>query len=108
MLQTAAEGYKVLQLQGQSLSPLKAFYTMTLGNARALQLEDKIGSLNVGSEADVVLLNAHATPAMAHRMQRAQNLWDELFVLMTLGDDRAIAATYVMGERHHALTEHRL
>lgn len=100
MLQTAAEGYKVLQLQGQSFSPFSAFHTMTLGNAEALQLQDKIGSFNEGCEADFVILDAQATPAMAMRMQRATNLMDELFVLMTLGDDRAIAATYVMGERH--------
>ena len=35
MLRTAAEAYKVLQLQGQNLPPLDAFYMMTLGNARA-------------------------------------------------------------------------
>ena len=108
MLQTAAEAYKILQLHGQSLSPLKAFYTMTLGNAKALQLEDKIGSFALGSEADFIVLDAHATPAMAHRMQRAQNLWEELFILMTMGDDRAVKATYVMGERHSALREHNL
>jgi len=108
MLQTAAEAYKILQLQGQSLSPLKAFYTMTLGNAKALQLEDKIGSFALGNEADFIVLDAHATPAMAHRMQRAQNLWEELFILMTLGDDRAVKATYIMGERHSALREHNL
>lgn len=100
MLQTAAEGYKVLQLQSQSWSPFSAFHAMTLGNAEALKLQDKIGSLNIGSEADFVILNANATPAMAMRMQRAASLMDELFVLMTLGDDRAIAATYVMGEKH--------
>src|SRR5487761_2037920 len=100
MLQTAAEAYKVLQLQGQSLSALTAFYTLTLGNAKALQLQDKIGSFAPGCEADFVVLDAHATPIMAHRMACARDLLEELFVLMTLGDDRAIAATYVMGQRH--------
>jgi len=36
---------------------------------------------------------------MAHRMERADSIEDELFVLMTMGDDRAVAATYVMGQR---------
>ena len=100
MLQTAAEGYKVLQLLGQSWSPFTAFHAMTLGNAKALQLQDKIGSLQIGHEADFVVLNASATPAMAMRMERVASLVEELFVLMTLGDDRAIVATYIMGERH--------
>ena len=68
MLRTAAEAYKVLQLQGQNLSPLDAFYLMTLGNARALGLETAIGSFRIGNEADVVVLDPCATPAMAHRM----------------------------------------
>ena len=40
MLQTLDEGYKVLQLRGQRLDPLSSFYMMTLGNARAMSLDD--------------------------------------------------------------------
>src|SRR5690606_23980319 len=102
MLRTAAEAYKVLQLQGQNLSPWDAFYLMTLGNARALGLEAKIGSFAIGSEADLVVLDPCATPAMAHRMVSVgDDLEATLFVLMTLGDERAVRATYVMGERVH-------
>ena len=43
MLRTAAEGYKVLQLNRQSWPAAQAFYRMTLGNARALGLDDRIG-----------------------------------------------------------------
>lgn len=102
MLRTAAEAYKVLQLQGQNLPALDAFYLMTLGNARALSLDDRIGRLEPGHEADLVVLNARATPAMAHRMEAVtDNLAEELFVLMTMGDDRAVSATYVAGDRVH-------
>jgi guanine deaminase len=102
MLRTAAEAYKVLQLHGQNLAPLDAFYMMTLGNARALGLEAEIGSFAVGSEADVVVLDPHATPAMAHRMATlGDDLAATLFVLMTLGDERAVRATYVAGELAH-------
>ena len=41
MLETMDEAYKVLHLQGQRLSPLNSFYRMTLGNARALGLQDR-------------------------------------------------------------------
>jgi guanine deaminase len=102
MLRTAAEAYKVLQLQGQNLPPLDAFYMMTLGNARALGLEAAIGSFALGSEADVVVLDPGATPAMAHRMAMVgDDLAATLFVLMTLGDDRAVRATYVAGDLVH-------
>lgn len=98
MLQTLNEGYKILQLQGQKLDPLRAFYWITRGNALALGLEDKIGTLENGSEADIVVLNSRATPAMALRMQRAENLAEELFILQIMGDDRAIEETYVAGK----------
>ena len=56
MLRTAAEGYKVLQINRQSWPAAEAFYQMTLGNARALSLDDRIGSIEAGKEADLVVL----------------------------------------------------
>ena len=99
MLHTAAEGYKVLQLNRQSWPALHAFYRMTLGNARALSLDDRIGSIEAGKEADLIALDPRATPAMAHRMETAGgDLEVELFALMMMGDDRAVRQTYVAGE----------
>lgn len=98
MLRTLDEGYKVLQLRGQRLNPLSSFYMMTLGNARALSMEDKIGTLDAGTEADFVVLNSRATSAMRLRMDAGSNLAQELFLLQTLGDDRAIVETYVAGQ----------
>jgi guanine deaminase len=99
MLRTAAEGYKVLQLNGQSWPALEAFYRMTLGNARALSLDDRIGSIEAGKEADLIALDPRATPSLAHRMEMARdNPEVELFALLTLGDDRAVRQTYVAGE----------
>ncbi|WP_026622710.1 guanine deaminase (plasmid) [Ensifer sp. WSM1721] len=97
MLETMDEAYKVLHLQGQRLSPLNSFYMMTLGNARALDLEDRIGSLHVGADADIVILDSRAKPAMELRMQVASSLAEELFVLQTMGDDRSVAEVYVVG-----------
>jgi len=97
MLQTLNEGYKVLQMRRQQIHPLRAFHWITRGNAVALGLEDKVGTLAVGSEADVVVLNAAATPAMQLRMETVQSLSEELFVLQIMGDDRAISQTYVAG-----------
>jgi guanine deaminase len=98
MLRTAAEAYKVMQLQGQNLPALAAFDLMTRGNAAALNLEGEIGVIAPGAFADLVVLDARATPAMAHRMEVARGLEDELFVLMTLGDDRAVQQTYIAGK----------
>ncbi len=101
MLKTLDEAYKVLQLRNQILNPLKSFYMMTLGNARALQLEQQIGTLEEGSEADIIVMDSRATAAMAVRMETVNTLSEELFVLQTMGDDRAVAATYVAGKSSH-------
>ena len=98
MLETMDEAYKVLHLQGQRLSPLNAFYRMTLGNARALGLQDRIGSLHAGADADIVILDSGAKPAMELRMRTARSLVEELFILQTMGDDRCVAEVYVAGK----------
>ena len=97
MLRTLDEAYKVLQLQGRNLNPYQAFYWLTLGNAKALSKAHQIGTLEPGSEADIVVLDSSATPVMAMRMEAATSLREELFILQTFGDDRAVHQTYVHG-----------
>ena len=63
----------------------------TLGGARALGLEDHVGSLQPGREADLVVLDPKATPLLVYRADRAKSLEETLFLLMTLGDDRPLA-----------------
>jgi guanine deaminase len=97
MLTTLAEAYKVQQLQAYTLHPLQALYLATLGGAKALSLDDKIGNLAVGKEADFLVLDLQATPLIEKRMANAQSLLEQLFILIMLGDDRVIAETYIYG-----------
>lgn len=99
MLRTMSEAYKVAQLSGQHLTALRAFYLSTLGGARALGLEGRIGSFAVGAEADFIALDLCATPLLARRIAQSRSLEEKLLVLMTLGDDRAIRASYILGNQ---------
>jgi guanine deaminase len=101
MLRTLDESYKVCQLAGQTLSPLRAFYLATLGGAAALYLDDRIGSFAIGKEADFVVLDPAATPLLARRMARTTTLAEKLFAFMIMGDDRAVHATHVLGSPAH-------
>ena len=103
LLQTANEAYKVAQLRQQKLSPFQALFLTTLGGARALSLEDTIGNFDPGKEADFVVLNLRSTPLMSFRNSgrlavSLEELAERVFTLIMMGDDRAIDATYIMGE----------
>ena len=102
MLRTLGEAYKVQQLLGTSLSPAYALYLATLGGARALSLDDKLGSITAGKEADFALLDPTATPLLARRTRLRDDPMDVFFALMTLADDRAIVATYSHGKCVHS------
>lgn len=111
MLQTMSEAYKVMQLQGESLSVFKAFYLATLGAAKALSLDDKLGSFDVGKEADFIVLDTQATPLMKLRNPNPETdsleaLADKAFAMMMLGDDRTVKATYVLGEQVSNIESH--
>ena len=97
MLRTMDEAYKVIALQGEKLNPLAAFWQLTLGNARALSVDERVGTLDPGTDADMVVLDSRATPAMALRMETVGSLAEELFLLQTLGDDRAVSEVYIAG-----------
>lgn len=98
MLQTMNEAYKAAQMNGTPYTSLHSFYLASRGTAEALGLQDKIGTIAVGMEADLTVLNLKSTPIIDYRMKYAKDLEEALFIQMTLGDDRAIAATYVAGK----------
>ena len=108
ILKTASAAYQVAQLRSQKLSAFQALFLATLGGAKALCLEDKLGNFEIGKEADFVVLNLRSTPIMALRNQSSEviaptlaEISDQLFATIIMGDDRAIAATYIMGELAH-------
>lgn len=105
MFKTLNEAYKVIQLQGQNLDPIKSFYLATLGGAKALRLEHKVGNLAIGTEADFVVLDKTATPLIETRLARSTEIADTLFALMILADDRVVKATYSMGKCVHRREE---
>jgi guanine deaminase len=103
LLQTANEAYKVAQLRGQTLSAFQALFLATLGGARALNLQDQLGNFEPGKEADFVVLDPAATSLMRFRNgttlpDTLEEVCDRAFSLIIMGDDRAIHATYIMGE----------
>ncbi len=97
MLRTMASAYEVAQLAHRALHPAELLWLATAGSARALRLDDRIGRLAPGMEADLVVLDLASTPAIAQRSARAGDIWEAVFPTIMMGDDRAVRATYVAG-----------
>ncbi|WP_257292188.1 amidohydrolase family protein, partial [Endozoicomonas sp. ONNA1] len=98
LLNTMKDAYQVSQLSENTISPLQAFYLATLGGARALHLDDRIGSFKIGNEADFLVLNPEATPLLKFRTEKTKTLEELLGVLMVMGDDRVIEKAIIMGQ----------
>ena len=98
ILHTLGESYRICQLKGSCLDPFRALHLATAGGARLMGIADRVGGLLPGQEADFILLDAAATPLLARRTAGA-SLHDRLFALQVLGDDRAVAGTWLRGRR---------
>ncbi|MBK7744534.1 MAG: guanine deaminase [Betaproteobacteria bacterium] len=101
MFATMNEAYKVARHAGFALSPAQAFWLVTRGAAQALDLDGRIGALAPGNDADLVVLDLAATPLLSWRIPFCESIEDVLAVLMMLGDDRLVAATYAGGRLVH-------
>ena len=81
--------------QGLSLAPQQLWWQHTAGAAQALGLDGVVGNLQVGCEADCIVLNPQATPLLARRTQGANTLDELLFAMIVLGDDRLVERTVI-------------
>ena len=95
MLAAYYVGREGVTKQGLSLSPQQLWWQHTAGAAQALGLGGVVGNLQVGCEADFVVLNPQATPLLARKTARANSLGELLFALIVLGDDRVIEKTVI-------------
>lgn len=98
MLRTLGEAYKICQLKGNQLDPMHGLYLMTQGAALALGLEQHIGNLNPGTDADFVILDPLFDELSSLRFKHHHSPQDLIFALSMLADDRATVATYIAGK----------
>ncbi len=98
MLRTMAAAYEIGQLRGTPLHAAQLIWLATVGSAQTLRMDDLIGNLTVGCEADLIVVDLHATPAIAQRAQRADDLWEALFPTIMMGDDRSVTDVWIGGK----------
>jgi guanine deaminase len=98
MLRTMAAAYEIAQLRGVSLHPSQLWWLATVGSARALHAEKKIGNIAAGMEADLVVIDLASTAPIELASARAETLWQSVFPTIMMGDDRAVKAVWVGGK----------
>nr|WP_170538119.1 guanine deaminase [Ruegeria arenilitoris] len=99
MLRTMAAAYEIGQLRGHPLHPAQLLWLGTAGSARSLRMDDRIGNIAPGMEADLIVLDLASTSAIAQREANAESLWEAVFPTIMMGDDRAIADVWIGGRR---------
>ncbi|MDE1568378.1 guanine deaminase [Aquabacter sp. P-9] len=97
------------EAERNKLSPYRAFWSITLGGAQGLYLDDMLGNFEPGKEADFVVLDWNGGPAAlpwrqsmvleGERPQTVEEAAGLLFGLMSVADERAVDETWVMGRR---------
>jgi guanine deaminase len=90
------------------LSAYRAFWSITLGGAEGLYIDEYVGSFDVGKEADFVAIDWTSGPAaMAwhqslvaeHGPTTVEDAAGLLFGVMMVGDERNVDETWILGER---------
>jgi guanine deaminase len=92
------DAYKVGMLNNQKIPSMHRWYLATFGAARALQLDENIGNFEIGKEADFIVIDSDTTPFLKYRRQKVDDIFELLFIFMTLAEQQNIVATYIMGK----------
>lgn len=83
------------------ISPVELFYLGTLAGARAVNLEDTIGSLDVGKDADFIVVDPTRKSLVVKNVIE-HPAEEVLSALVYVGDDRMVCATFVRGKAIYA------
>lgn len=96
------------EAERNKMNAMRSFYSLTLGGAKGLYLDDVLGNFQPGKEADFVVIDWNGGPSAVKWHQSlitetSPKNKDEaaklLFGVIAVGDDRAVDETWVAGRR---------
>lgn len=89
------------------IEPAELLYRATLGGAEALHLDSLVGSLEVGKEADFIIVDPSRKTGIVDNIL-SKPTEEILSSLIFLGDDRIIEATFVRGKAIYKADVHTI
>jgi guanine deaminase len=102
------------EAERNKISAYRGFWSVTLGGAEGLYIDDKLGNFDIGKEADFVCLDLNGGPpdlpwhqslvAPGGVPQTVEQASELLFGIMMVSDERAVDETWAMGERLYKKT----
>ncbi len=98
MLTVLDDAYKVSMLNSQKLPSMHRWFLATYGAAKCLQIDTHIGNFDKGKEADFIVIDPDASPILKYRREQVDDIFELLFLIMTLGSEEIIHSTHIMGE----------
>lgn len=98
MRRTMLDAYKVQAMGGRRVSAWALLHAATRGAARALRLDDEIGTLEPGRLADLCVWDWAAEPVARRRQAVARDLHERLFAWLTLAGESELREVRVAGQ----------
>ncbi len=94
------ECYKVQKFLKFPLSPIKLLYLSTLGNAKALNMGNKIGNFTTGKEADFLVIDVNRSEEILRHIEcTGRNIINILSAIIFLTHKNVIRDVYVCGKK---------
>ena len=94
---TLAAAYSIQRLQHKDITPSQLLYLATIGGAKTLGLENKVGNFAKGKSADIQVIDWQHKPILKERIETSKDPIQRFFACLFHFDTDIIKQVYVRG-----------